>query len=184
MKICKASLYLCISAILYCSPPTKPEVHTPPDITGVFTSPANGCGNSNFIAYKSNSLKSKWIIVKANRDSLAMTTEFKTFIINTSLSQLTVHYDYYSINKDSTRQHNFAYCDDAMEVKAQIPESWNAIDGSVDMKRSEIDSSGIFYDFSVTVHLRDVRLVNPAKTDTVFLKELNLDTVRVGWMPG
>jgi hypothetical protein len=182
MKISKKSLFLCISAILFCNPATKPIVYTPSDISGEITAPASGC--SNFTVCKSNSLKSKWIIVKANRDSLAVTTEFKTFSINASGSNLTVHYDYYSINKDSTRQHNFAYCDDAMEVNAQNPEVWNAIDGSVAMKRSEIDSSGIDADYSVTVKLRNIRFVNPVKTDTVFLKELDLDTVKVGWLPG
>jgi hypothetical protein len=52
------------------------------------------------------------------------------------------------------------------------------------MKRSEIDSSGIDANYSVTVKLRNIRFVNPAKTDTVFLKEFDLDTVKVGWPPG
>jgi hypothetical protein len=182
MKTSRISLFLCSSVILFCNPITKPEMHTLPDISGEITAPASGC--SNFTVCKSNNLRSKWIIVKANRDSLALTTESKMFAINPSFPPLTVQYDYYSINKDSIRQHNFAYCDDAMEVTAQKPEVWNAIDGSVNIKRSEIDSSGIFDNYSVTVKLRNIRFVNPAKTDTIFLKELDLDTVKVGWLPG
>jgi hypothetical protein len=181
VKTSKTSLLYYIAVILCCNPATKPVVHNPPDISGEITSPASGC--SNFTVCKSNSLKSKWIIVKANRDSLAVTTEFKMFSINTSASNLVVHYDCYSINKDSTRQYNFIYCNDAIEGNAQSPEVWNAVDGFVDIKRSEIDSSGIFYDYSVTVKLRNIRFVNPVKTDTVFLKELDLDSGKVGWLP-
>jgi len=182
VKISKTSLLFYCAAILCCNPATKPGVPNPPDISGEITSHASGC--SNFTVCKSNSLKSKWIIVEANRGSLGVTTESKTFSINTSASNLTVHYDYYSINKDSTRQQNFIYCNDAIEVSAQNPEVWNAIDGFVDLKRSEINSSGIDADYTVTVKLRNIRFVNPAKTDTVFLKELDLDSVKVGWLPG
>jgi hypothetical protein len=182
MKTSKTTLLFYIAAILCCNPVTKPVVQTAPDISAEITAPAAGC--SNFSLSKSNSLKSKWIIVEADRDSLALTTEFKTFSITTPFSHLAVHYDYYSINKDSTRQHNYMYCNDAIESSWQSPEVWNAIDGFVDIKRSGIDSSGFFSDYSVTVKLRNIRFVNPARTDTVFLKELYLDTVRVGWLPG
>jgi hypothetical protein len=182
VKTSKSLLILCISAILYCNPTTKPEVYSPPDISGEFTSTAYGC--SNFSVYKSNVLKSKWIIMEAKLDSLALSTDFKTFSISTSLSYLTVHYDYYSINKDSTQQDNFIYCNDAIEANAQKPEVWNAIDGFVDVKRSEIDSSGIFDEYSVTVRLRNIHLVNSRNADMLFIKELYFDSILVGWLPG
>lgn len=182
METVKSAIIFCILFLIYCTPTTKPVPQSQSDISGEFTFPASGC--SNFSVYISNSLKSKWIVVGANRDSLGLSTDFKTFEIDNSLRNLVVHYDYYSINKDSARQQYFSYCNDVMDQSAQSPEVWDAIDGFVDIKRSEIHPSGIFNYYSVTLKLRNIHFVDSLKTDTLFLKELEMDTVGVGWLPG
>ena len=182
MKIFNGAITVGIISLILCTPATKPVPQSQIDISGEFTSTPSGC--SNFNVYISNRLKSKWIAVDANRDSLGLSTEFKTFVIDKSLRNLAVHYDYYSINKDSTRQQYFLYCNDVWDPGAQSPEVWKAIDGFIDIKRSEIQPSGIFNLYSVTLKLRNIHFVDSLKTDTLFLKELEMDSVEVGWLPG
>lgn len=171
-----------ISLLLSCTPTTKSVAQSQIDISGEFTSPPSGC--SNFSSYISNRLKSKWIAVDANQSLLGLSTNFKTFPIGISNPNVLVHYDYYSINKDSIKQQNFIYCNDVWETGAQSPEVWKAIDGFIDIKRSEIQSSGIFNLYSVTMKLRNIHFVDSLKTDTLFLKEMEMDSVEVGWFPG
>ena len=171
-----------ISLLLSCNQATKPVLQDGQDISGEFTSIPSGCGN--FGVYASNSLLSKWLVVDAIRDSLELSTNFKTFPIGISNHNVTVHYDYYSINKDSIKQQNFIYCNDVWALGAQSPEVWKAIDGFIDIKRSEIQSTGIFNLYSVTLKLRNIHFVDSLKTDTLFLKELEMDSVEVGWLPG
>jgi hypothetical protein len=171
-----------ISLLLSCNQATKPVLQDGQDISGEFTSIPSGCGN--FGVYASNSLLSKWLVVDAIRDSLELSTNFKTFPIGISNHNVTVHYDYYSINKDSIKQQNFIYCNDVWDPGAQSPEVWKAIDGFLYIKRSEIQSTGIFNLYSVTLKLRNIHFVDSLKTDTLFLKELEMDSVEVGWLPG
>jgi hypothetical protein len=171
-----------IISLVFCTPTTKPVPQSQLDISGEFSSPPSGC--SNFSVYISNRLKSKWIAVDANQSLLDLSTDFKTFTIGIPFYNINVHYDYYSINKDSTRQQYFLYCNDVGDPDAQSPEVWKAIDGFIDVKRSEIQPSGIFNLYSVTLKLRNIHFVDSLKMDTLFLKELEMDTVAVGWLPG
>jgi hypothetical protein len=182
MKTINYSITISILFFLFCTPTTKPVQQSQLDISGEFTSAPSGC--SNFSVNISNGSKSKWIVVDANRDSLDLSTEYKTFVVDNSLHNLVVHYDYYSINKDGTKQQNIRYCNDVWAPDAQNPEVWNAIDGLIDIKRSEIQSSGIFNLYSVTLKLRNIHFVDSLKMDTLFLKELEMDSVEVGWLPG
>jgi hypothetical protein len=168
-----------ILSLIFCTPTTKPVPQSQIDISGEFTAPPSGC--SNFSVYTSNRFKSKWIVVDA---SLDLSTNFKTFALGIPFNNINVHYDYYSINKDSTRQQYFLYCNDVGNPGAQSPEVWKAIDGFIDIKRSEIQPSGIFNLYSVTLKLRNIHFVDSLKTDTLFLKELEMDSVAVGWLPG
>lgn len=181
MNIFHGAIIAGILSLVFCTPTTKPVPQSQIDISREFTSPASGC--SNFSAYISNRLKSKWIAVDANQSSLGLSTNFKTFPIGILNSNVLVHYDYYSINKDSTRQQYFFYCSDVGDTGAQNPEVWKAIDGFIDIKRSEIQASGINL-YSVTLKLRNIHFVDSLKTDTLFLKELQMDSVEVGWLPG
>ncbi len=160
-----------------------PSVNKENDISGFITASAQGC--SDFSVYKSDSLKSKWIIVGANADSLHISGEPRRFDLKTESKYLHVHYDYYSINKDGTKQFNFIYCNDVWEVNAQMPRVFKAIDGYADISRSASVVYGPFHEeYKVTVKLQSVHLVDSLGTDTVYLKSLDMDSVIVGWLPG
>lgn len=181
----KAVPVICLCAIAYfCSCNLTNPSQTPgeKDISAEFTSAPSGCGN--FTVYKSNALKSKWIIIETYQDPLTFSTSFVTVKIDSSLRNYDVHYDYYSVNKDSTIQYGFKYCNDVLFANAQMPDVWKAINGTIEIKRSEIDSSGFFHNYSVTVKLKDAHFVDSLKTDTIFIHEMQFDTVKVGWLPG
>jgi hypothetical protein len=38
--------------------------------------------------------------------------------------------------------------------------------------------------YSITLKLRNIHFVDSLKTGTLFLKELEMDSVEVGWLPG
>jgi hypothetical protein len=174
---------LCVVVSFYfCNSPSQTVNPNDKDISAEFTSGALGCGN--FIVYKSNAVQSKWIVIEASLDPLALSTEFRTFHIDSSLHDYNIHYDYYPVNKDSTVQSNFMYCNDIVFANDKMPEVWSAIDGSIEIKRSDIDTSGFIHPYAVTVKLLNVHLIDSLKTDTLFIRHMQFDSVQVGWLPG
>jgi hypothetical protein len=117
-------------------------------------------------------------------DSLNISAESKEFDLKNESPFLFVYYDFYSINKDGIKQSNFIYCNDVIEANAQMPQVFKAIDGHAEIFRSEIKVMGIFRDYRAWVKLRSVHFVDTLGRDTVYLKQLNIDSVRVGWLPG
>jgi hypothetical protein len=183
MKKAIPVLCLCVLAF-FCTCNTINPSPSPSekDISAEFTSAASGCGN--FVVYKSNALKSKWIVVETLQDPKAFSTSFVSVTIDSSLHNYNVHYDYYPINKDSTVQSNFTYCNDILFPNDQLPEVWKAINGTIEIKRSQIDTAALFHNYSVTVRLENAHFVDSLRTDTIFIREMQFDTVRVGWLPG
>jgi hypothetical protein len=181
----KAAPVLCLCAIAYfcsCNPIIPSQGPSEKDISAEFTSAPSGCGN--FVVYKSNALQSKWIVIETFQDPLTFPTSFVTVTIDSSLHNYNVHYDYYSVNKDSRIQTNFMYCNDMIFPNDQIPDVWKAINGTLEIKRSEIDTTGFIHNYSVTVKLKGAHFVDSLKTDTIFIREMQFDTVQVGWLPG
>jgi hypothetical protein len=181
----KTVLVACLCAIAcFCSCTSTAPSPSPgeKDISAEFTSAPEGCGN--FVVYKSNALKSKWIVIETFQNPLTFSTNFAAVPIDSSTHDYDVHYDYYSANKDSMVQTNFMYCNDVVFPNDQMPAVWKAINGTLEIKRSEIDTTGFIHNYSISVILKDAHFVDSLRTDTVFIHEMQFDTVRVGWLAG
>ena len=179
----KSVMNFCLAVFIYFTVSCAPtSVSSSADISASITSSAQGCGN--FIVYRSDSLKSKWVVVDANLDSLSLSESPKEFDLKNESSFLFVHYDFYLINKDGTKQLNFIYCNDVLFNNSQMPQVFKAIDGYAHIFRSPIETNGFFKNYRVTVKLRSVHFVDSLGKDTVFLKALTIDSVHVGWLPG
>jgi hypothetical protein len=182
-KFTKNILAACIAAPLFLAlncGVTAPSSHQ--DISGLITSSGQGCGN--FEVYRTDTLKSRWVIVYAQMDSLHISETAKEFDLKNTSPFLSVHFDYYSINKDETKQLSFIYCNDALDPNAQAPQRFKAIDGYAKISRSPLDTSGFFDTYNVTVQLQSVHFVDSLTGQTAFLKELTIDSVPVGWYQG
>ncbi|MBX3185564.1 MAG: hypothetical protein KF819_01060 [Labilithrix sp.] len=151
--------------------PSGPD--TPPDVT--FGGAAGGC--SNVFLYRASADGAQFITIEADREKLGMKLgQKRTFDLAQATEGLTVGVDVFARAPSESQ-----YCTD-FRSDHQLPTPWRAEAGTLILELSEnADANGIY---RASVRLRDVRLVGPNRGTSVIVPKVELEDVRVGWLPG
>lgn len=144
-----------------------------------FTGEAKGC--SSFIVYKLNDSKDESISVAGDRDALNLTTDEKSFDLQT-INTNDLKVEIKRFDSDASAY----YCDDIADNDLEIISTWTGIKGTVKIQIVE-DSIGINpigepeYIINVTLEKIDFQNNNDKK---VSIDNIEFKEVYVGWLPG
>ena len=149
----------------------------PPDMSSYFSSASLGC--SNFVAYKYDSTHTQYLVIQGNGDSLQIDTILKTYTISGN-NILNIFIDKYT----NPNQTCLPYCSDVICANdtSGLPTKYIAINGTIEIKSTAIQHGTTSSYYYISLNLKGVILQN--RNDKIYLKEIKLDSVFVGWLPG
>jgi hypothetical protein len=145
------------------------------DRSGEFNTKSLGCGN--FQVYKPDSSYSEYLVVVSNGDSLGIDTVMNEYDI-AKTHGLSVYIDRYS----NPNPECLSYCNDVMCENDSIIKVYRATSGIAEIIRTKKNKGATSDYFYINIKLKNVKL-NGGEGE-IFLKEVDFDSVFVGWLPG
>ncbi len=140
---------------------------------------AGGCGN--FGVHAMNPEHTEALVVSIDRKALGISTEEKTFQLADHAENISIHLE--QSRSDIEERLRFFICDDQVFPNRVLPKTWKALEGTVTVKISE-DAPALGVEYKATVHLKDVKIVDPDTGETKTIEALDFDEISVGWLPG
>ena len=145
------------------------------DQSGKFTAKSLGC--SNFQVYKPDSSQMEYLVVVSNGDSLGIDTIMKEYDISET-HHLSIRIDRYSNPSPDC----LPYCNDVRCENDSIVKVYTARSGTAQLFRTQ-KVKGVTSDYYyINMRLENVRL--NSGEEEIYLKEVDFDSVFVGWLPG
>ena len=146
----------------------------------IFVGTGSGC--STFLAFKLNEDKNIGLVVSGDRDSLQLDSTLQTYNLATQ-TNLSVRIE--KLNNGE----NF-YCDDSNEINESILNTYEATEGTINIRIVEdsIDlGTGISLVpellFKINIYLNNVKLQD-ANGEELNIEHETFTNVLVGWLPG
>jgi|GEM_PF-4232705 hypothetical protein len=166
-----------------CDKPATGPSSAPPDVSASFTSPTGGCGN--FVLYKHDSLYTRFVVVNTLYDSLPIDTAYRTFSLPADSHLISVRIDAYPFADGRQYTGCFFYCTDIImcPLGNVTPVKWNAVSGSIHVRRGEMKQTGFFSDYSVFLDINGMTFED-SLGQKEYIGHLDFDSAAVGWLPG
>lgn len=145
------------------------------DQSGRFNTKSLGC--SNFQVYKPDSSQMEYLVVVSNGDSLGIDTIMKEYDLSET-HRLSIHIDSYS----KPNPNCLSYCNDVRCENDSIVKVYTARSGTATVIRTQKVKGSTSDYFYMNIRLENVKL--NSGEEEIYLKEVDFDSVFVGWLPG
>lgn len=152
-----------------------------------FAAHARGC--RDFFVFKHDENYTTFLIVQGDTDQFLPDTS-STKIDIASADALQLYIDVYPV-EDGTRSAGcFSYCNDVIcggsehEFLSDYTR-WNVLRGTLELRRTEIDTTGFFDRYNVSLHIPEAVFVDENDDSRkISVTDIVFEDVNVGWLPG